>query len=71
MKTLEQIKNDTISSMCTTYRHDYGLDKIEYDGISIGTTIEERKYIWSEMENLYQHHILPLIMELRKRENEN
>lgn len=50
MKTREQI----ISSMCMTFRHDWGLDKSEvaedgaFDNFSCGMTQTEREFLLSE-----------------------
>lgn len=57
MKTREQI----ISDMCYTWRHDYGLTKHEEDILSSGMTEIERKALWSQMEQLYEHVISPLL----------
>jgi hypothetical protein len=59
MKTREQI----ISSMCYTYRHDYGLDKPEGDSfaskLSSGTTQAERESLWRQMAQIFDNDILP------------
>jgi hypothetical protein len=56
MKTREHI----ITDMCYTYRHDYGLDKIN-DGniISSGTTEEERRWLWAVMAQIFDNNIAP------------
>jgi hypothetical protein len=59
MKTREQI----ITSMCYTWRHDYGLDKSEHDGpgglISAGLTDTERKLLWRQMAQIFDNDIAP------------
>jgi hypothetical protein len=61
MKTREQI----ITDMCYTYRHDYGLDKTNYAGIiSSGTTEEERRWLWAVMAQIFDNNISPY-MELK------
>jgi hypothetical protein len=59
MKSREQI----ITSMCMTWRHDYNLDKNEHDGpggyISMGFTDEERKTLWNQMAQLFDNDIAP------------
>ena len=54
MKTREEI----ISSMCYTYRHDYGLEKQVGTGfadiISSGTTEQERQWIWAIMAQIFE-----------------
>jgi len=59
MKTREEI----ITSMCYTWRHDYGLQKNEHDGpggyISFGLTDAERKTLWNQMAQLFDNDIAP------------
>ncbi len=64
MKTKEQI----ITDMCYTCRHDYGLHKTQstsfMDMISSGMTKEEREFLYSQMKQLYEHHIESIHKEL-------
>jgi hypothetical protein len=59
MKTREQI----ITDMCYTWRHDYGLDRQEHDGpgglISCGLTTQEREQLWRQMAQIYDRCIAP------------
>ena len=59
MKTRDQI----ITSMCYTWRHDYGLDKSEHDGpgglISAGLTDAERRLLWRQMAQIFDNDIAP------------
>jgi len=56
MKTREQI----ITSMCHTYRHDFGLDKVDNsDFISSGMTEDERRFIFSIMSQIFDNDIAP------------
>lgn len=59
MKTREQI----ITSMCYTWRHDYGLDRREHDGpgglITAGLTNEERQRLWLQMAQIFDNDIAP------------
>lgn len=59
MKTREQI----ITLMCYTWRHDYGLTKQEHDGpgglISAGLTDVERKLLWRQMAQIFDNDIAP------------
>jgi hypothetical protein len=69
MRTREQI----ITSMCFTWRHDYALDKNEHDGpgglISVGLSEIERKVLWNQMAQIFDNDITPY-MEF-KRVNDN
>jgi hypothetical protein len=62
MKTREQI----ITSMCMTYRHDYGLTKESDPGgydfpISAGMTELQRKALWNQMAQIFDNDILPFM----------
>lgn len=61
MKTREQI----ITDMCYTYRHDYGLDK-DPNGPSwlSGMTPDERQGLYNTMAQIYDNNIAP-IMDLK------
>jgi hypothetical protein len=65
MKTREEI----ITSMCYTWRHDYGLNKQEHDGpgglITAGLTAAERKLLWNKMAQIFDNDIAPY-MEFRE-----
>lgn len=65
MKTREEI----ITSMCYTIRHDYGLDKSVGTGfadiISSGMTVQERQALWHQMAQLFDNDIAPY-MEFRE-----
>ena len=60
MKTREQI----ITSMCYTWRHDYGLTKHEdpggynFPGIA-GMTENERQSLWRQMAQIFDNDIAP------------
>jgi hypothetical protein len=68
MKTREQI----ITSMCYTWRHDFGLKKEEHDGpggyVSVGLSDEERKLLWRQMAQLFDNDIAPYV-EIKKEEH--
>ena len=58
MKTKEQI----ITDMCYTYRHDYGLRKEEGDkSFSSGMTQQEAIMLYKTMEQIYNNNIEPII----------
>lgn len=65
MKTREEI----ITSMCYTWRHDYGLNKSVGTGfadiISSGMTDEEREALWRQMAQIFDNDIAPY-MEFRE-----
>ena len=56
MKTREHI----ITSMCLTYRHDYGLRKTANDPLWVaGMTEEESEVLWNQMAQIFDHDIAP------------
>jgi hypothetical protein len=60
MKTREQI----ITAMCYTWRHDYGLTKQPgkeglADVISSGMYPEEREALWNAMAQIFDNDIAP------------
>jgi hypothetical protein len=65
MKTRE----DIITAMCYTIRHDYGLDKSIGTGfadiISSGMTKDERQSMWNQMAQIFDNDINPY-MEFKK-----
>jgi hypothetical protein len=59
MKTREQI----ITGMCMTYRHDYGLDKHPDDADFVaGMTGSQRKALWNQMAQIFDNDIWPYMM---------
>ena len=60
MKTRE----DIITSMCYTWRHDYGLVKetdpggYTFPGVA-GMTRKEQQYLWHQMAQLFDNDIAP------------
>ena len=61
LKTREEI----ITSMCLTYRHDYGLTKEPGLMFTAGVTDKEREAIYRMMSQLFDNDILPY-MEFKK-----
>ena len=56
MKTRAEI----ITSMCMTYRHDYGLDRHPDDAAFVaGMTGSERKALWNQMAQIFDNNIWP------------
>ena len=59
MKTREQI----ITNMCMTYRHDYGLDRLPTDfPFTAGMLDSERKALWNQMAQIFDNDIWPHMM---------
>ena len=54
-KTREQI----ITSMCYTYRHDYGLVKPAGDKLGAGMTAEQQQALWRQMSQIFDNDIAP------------
>lgn len=61
MKTREQI----ITDMCYTWRHDYGLYRDEHDGpgglLTSGLTQQQREQLWQQMAQIYDNCIAPVM----------
>ena len=66
MKTKEQI----ITDMCYTYRHDFRLRKEEGDkSLSSGMTEQEAKMLYKQMEQIYNNDIEPILEHYKGKEN--
>ena len=53
-------REQIITDMCMTYRHDYGLDRMPEDPPWVaGMTPEERKGLWDTMAQIYDNNIAP------------
>lgn len=67
MKSREEI----ITSMCFTWRHDFGLNKDQQAyPFRAGMTDQERKDLWNQMAQVYDNDIAPAIEEQLKTYNE-
>jgi hypothetical protein len=59
MKTRDEI----ITAMCLTWRHDYGLERREHDGpgglITMGLTEQQRQSLWNQMAQIFDNNIAP------------
>ena len=63
-------KNEIITDMCMTYRHDYGLTRRPEDPPWVaGMTDEERLGLYKTMEQIYDNCIAPLMTEYEKLNN--
>ncbi len=68
MKSREEI----ITDMCYTYRHDYGLDKLPSDPPwTAGMTPDERKGLYNTMSQIYEHNIEPLLNQYKELDEGN
>ena len=66
MKTKEQI----ITDMCYTYRHDYGLRKEEGDpSWTSGMTNKDAIMLYKTMEQIYNNNIEPILNHYKGKEN--
>jgi hypothetical protein len=61
--TAPKTREEIVTSMCYTWRHDYGLDRQEHDGpgglISAGLTDAQRKLLWQQMAQIFDNDIAP------------
>lgn len=55
MLTRDQI----ITSMCYTWRHDYGLDADDNWPMTPGMTDKERRFLWDKMAQIFDNDIAP------------
>ena len=66
MKDKEQI----ITDMCMTYRHDYGLRKKDGEpNWTSGMTEQDAKILYKVMEQIYNNNIEHIIEQLKGNEN--
>ena len=47
--------------MCYTFRHDFGLDRLDESLFSAGMTATERQALWNSMAQIYDNDIAPLL----------
>ncbi|MDQ7982260.1 hypothetical protein QYH69_34105 [Paraburkholderia sp. SARCC-3016] len=60
-----------IESMCLTWRHDFGVDRVTSEQIvGAGMTDEERDFLRREMGQLFEHHIAPAVRQAVEAERE-
>jgi len=64
-------KEQIITSMCYSYRHDYGLrkDPIDDPSWTSGMTEQDAKMLYKTMEQIYNNNIEPLLEQHRGKEN--
>jgi hypothetical protein len=60
---MSKTRDETITAMCYTWRHDYGLGRREHDGpgglITAGLTDTERQLLWQQMAQIFDNNIAP------------
>ena len=55
-------REEIITNMCYTYRHDYGLRKLDSDPPwTAGMTESEAKMLYKTMEQIYDNDIAPIL----------
>jgi hypothetical protein len=65
-------REEIITDMCYTYRHDYGLDKLPSDPPwTAGMTPDERKGLYNTMSQIYEHNIEPLLNQYKELDEGN
>ena len=66
MNSREQV----ITSMCYTFRHDYGLEKDIGNGfiseLTAGMTKDEREFLYRQMSQIYDNDIAPVLEDYRR-----
>lgn len=61
-------REEIITSMCYTYRHDYGLERKETDPSWVaGMTQSERQNLWNTMAQIFDNDIEPNIKNWQSR----
>jgi len=66
MKTKEEI----ITSMCYTYRHDFGLLKLDNEpSWTNGMTKKDAEMLYKTMEQIYNNDIEPILEHYKGKEN--
>jgi len=54
-------RDRVVESMCLTWRHDFGLDKLEGCDFCSGMTDKERDHMRGQMGKLFDHHFAPAL----------
>ena len=63
-------KEEIITDMCYTYRHDYGLRKTDTEPPwTAGMTEQDAKMLYKTMEQIYNNEIEPIIEYYKEKEN--
>jgi hypothetical protein len=56
---MSKTRDEIITSMCYTYRHDYGLTKSAGDRLGAGMTTEQQQALWRQMAQIFDNDIEP------------
>jgi hypothetical protein len=60
LRTMMKTREEIITSMCYTMRHDYGLSKSQQAfPFPSGMTKDEREALWRQMAQLFDNDIAP------------
>lgn len=58
-------KSKIVHDMCLTWRHDYGLTRMEHDGpgglITAGMTDAERQLLYRHMAQIFDNDVRPIL----------
>ena len=57
--TRSQNRNEIITNMCYTWRHDFGLDRQDDNPLSSGMTKDERSMLYLRMQQVFNNCIEP------------
>ena len=57
--TRSQNRNEIITNMCYTWRHDFGLDRQDDNPLSLGMTKDERSMLYLKMQQVFNNCIEP------------
>lgn len=62
---MPKTRDEIVTAMCYTYRHDYGLTKTAGDKLGSGMTAEQQQALWRQMAQIFDNDIVPN-MEFKK-----
>jgi hypothetical protein len=62
---MPKTRDEIVTAMCYTYRHDYGLTKPAGDKLGSGMTTEQQQALWRQMAQIFDNDIVPN-MEFKK-----
>lgn len=62
---MPKTRDEIVTAMCYTWRHDYGLTKTAGDKLGSGMTTEQQQALWRQMAQIFDNDIVPN-MEFKK-----